>query len=246
MCRNGLYTERGIKARHGYGSERYALEPAFAIHVDPALGRLGVLIEPTSVVAKAWDHIERIGARTRTWAPKTLLVTGGGPVGLLAAMIGVQKGLQTHVLDHATDGPKPKLVADLGARYHHDPKVVADLTPDILLECTGAGELVLQALEHTGEDAIVCLVGLSSAGRKVDFDVGGFNRRAVLKNDVVFGSVNANCAHYQAAGEALGRADRAWLNRLISRRVPLERWREAFEDRPEDVKVVIDFQAHPA
>lgn len=246
MCRNGLYTERGIKARHGYGSERYALEPAFAIHVDPALGRLGVLIEPTSVVAKAWDHIERIGARTRTWQPKTLLVTGGGPVGLLAAMIGRQKGLQTHLLDHAKDGPKPNLVADLGARFHNDPKVIADLTPDILVECTGADELVLQALAHTGEDAIVCLVGLSAAGRTVDFDVGGFNRRMVLRNDVVFGSVNANRAHYQAAARALARADAAWLSRLISRRVPLERWSEAFEDRPHDVKVVIDFQADDA
>jgi threonine dehydrogenase-like Zn-dependent dehydrogenase len=246
MCRNGLYTECGIKARHGYGCERYVLEPEFAIHVDPALGRLGVLIEPTSVVAKAWDHIERIGGRTRTWAPKTLLVTGGGPVGLLAAMIGRQKGLQTHVLDHAKDGPKPKLVTDLGASFHNDPKVIAELAPDILIECTGADELVLQALEHTGQDAIVCLVGLSAAGRKVDFDIGGFNRRAVLKNDVVFGSVNANRAHYEAAGEALGRADRGWLSRLISRRVPLERWREAFEDQPDDVKVVIDFQAGQA
>jgi threonine dehydrogenase-like Zn-dependent dehydrogenase len=246
MCRNGLYTERGIKARHGYGSERWALEPEFAIRVDPALGRLGVLIEPTSVVAKAWDHIERIGARTRTWKPKTLLVTGGGPVGLLAALIGIQKGLQTHLLDHVTDGPKPQLAADLGAHFHSDAKVVADLRPDILLECTGADDVVLQALEHTGNDAIVCLVGLSSAGRKVDFDVGRFNRRAVLKNDVVFGSVNANRAHYEAAGQALAKADAGWLSRLISRRVPIERWREAFEDREGDVKVVIDFRPDAA
>jgi glucose 1-dehydrogenase len=68
MCTNGRYTERGIKARHGYASERYRIRPEYLVPVDPALGILGVLLEPATVVAKAWDHIERIGARS-TWAP---------------------------------------------------------------------------------------------------------------------------------------------------------------------------------
>lgn len=63
----------------------------------------------------------------------------------------------------------------------------------------------------------------------------------VLENDVVFGSVNANRRHYELAAEALARADRAWLERLITRRLPLDRWREALERRPDDVKEVIDF-----
>src|SRR5262245_42959772 len=37
MCRNGMYTERGIKARHGFGSERFRIEPEFAVKVDRAL-----------------------------------------------------------------------------------------------------------------------------------------------------------------------------------------------------------------
>ena len=36
-------------------------------------------------------------------------------------------------------------------------------------------------------------------------------------------------------------ADRTWLGRLITRRVPLERWSEALEYRKGDIKVVIDF-----
>ena len=241
MCRNGLYTERGIKAQHGYGCERYALEPNFAVKVEPGLGPLGVLLEPTSVVAKAWDHIERIGARARSWKPRTLLVTGAGPVGLLAAMIGREKGLETHVLDQVDSGPKPRLVADLAATYHRDPRVIADLAADIVLECTGADSLVLRVIQYGGRDSIVCLAGLSSGGRTVNFDVGGFDRQAVLQNDVVFGSVNANRSHYEAAGAALAQADHAWLERLISRRVPLEHWREAFVRKPDDVKVVVDF-----
>ena len=65
--------------------------------------------------------------------------------------------------------------------------------------------------------------------------------RRALRTDVVFGTVNANRAHYEAAAAALATADRGWLSRLITRRVPLDRWREAFEKRDDDVKVVLDF-----
>jgi threonine dehydrogenase-like Zn-dependent dehydrogenase len=243
MCRNGLYTERGIKQQHGYGAERWSLEPEFAVKVDPALGLLGVLLEPTSIVAKAWDHIEGIGGRSRTWRPKTVLVTGAGPIGLLAALLARTRELEVHVLDQVTEGCKPELVAGLGATYHTDLSVVGDLCPDILIECTGAAPVVLAAIEEGARSGVVCLVAVSPAGHNKDFDVGRFNRRTVLRNDVVFGTVNANLAHYRTAAEALARADRAWLARLISRRVPLDRWREAFEKRDDDVKVVIDFQA---
>ena len=53
----------------------------------------------------------------------------------------------------------------------------------------------------------------------------------VLDNDVVFGTVNANRRHYEMAADALARADKRWLGRLITRRVPLERWSEALERR---------------
>ncbi|MFZ3360971.1 MAG: alcohol dehydrogenase catalytic domain-containing protein, partial [Xanthobacteraceae bacterium] len=118
MCRNGRYTERGIKERNGYGSDFFRIEPGFLIKLDPSLGGNGVLVEPTSVVAKAWDHTERIGERSRAWAPKTLLVTGAGPIGLLAAMIGAQRGLDVHVLDHNEKGRKKEMVRELGGTFH--------------------------------------------------------------------------------------------------------------------------------
>src|SRR5512136_1942144 len=85
MCRNGEYTERGIKGIHGFMSERWRIEPEYAIKVDRALGFLGVLLEPTTVVAKAWEHIIAVGQRA-FWEPKTVLVTGAGPIGLLASL----------------------------------------------------------------------------------------------------------------------------------------------------------------
>ncbi|WP_218190948.1 glucose 1-dehydrogenase [Enhydrobacter aerosaccus] len=245
MCRNGLYTERGIKAVDGYGAERFPLEPQYAIKVDASLGSLAVLLEPASILAKAWDHIDRIGARTRSWSPRTVLVTGAGPVGLLGAVMAQQRGLEIHVMDLADSGPKPDLVRDLGGHYHAR-MLPEDFRADIVIECTGALPVLADVMHRVGSDGVVCLTGVSGSGHRLPFDFGAFNRHMVLSNNVTFGSVNANRAHYQAAAEALAKADRAWLSRLITRRVPLDRWQEAFQRQPGDIKVVLQFEPDAA
>lgn len=242
MCRNGQYTERGIMARHGFASERFRIAPEFIVKVDAGLAELAVLLEPTSVVAKAWEHAERIGARSR-WTARRVLVTGAGPIGLLAAALGVQRGLEVHVLDRAVDGPKPTLVRDLGATYHSGAISDAGSDWDLIFECTGAGALFFDAIRAAAPDGIVCLTGVSSGGLTVAADPGALNRELVLENNVVFGSVNANRRHYQAAAEALAKADRSWLAGLITRRIPLERWSEAFARQQNDVKTVLTFAA---
>jgi threonine dehydrogenase-like Zn-dependent dehydrogenase len=246
MCRNGRYTERGIKERDGYASERFRLEPEFAVKVDPALGHLGVLLEPASIVAKAWDHAERIGRRSAAWRPRTALVTGAGPIGLLAALMGRQRGLDVMVFDRVTDGAKPQLAQDLGARYYGGALPPdEEMEPDVIIECTGATPVIADVLTRSAAAGIVCLAGISSGGHTIDLDIGDVNRQMVLENDAVFGSVNANRTHYDMAAAALAAADPHWLSRLISRRVPLARWHEAFERQPDDIKVVIDFQGPP-
>lgn len=238
MCRNGLYTECGIKGRDGFCVERYRIQPMYAVRIDPGLEQVGMLLEPASVVAKAWEHVERIGNRA-CWQPRRVLVTGAGPVGLLAALMGVQRGLEVHVLDRVTEGPKPALVRDLGAAYHTSTVQEACGAADVMIECTGAGELVVDAMSHTARGGIVCLTGISSGHRELRIDMRMLNRTLVLENDVVFGSVNANRRHYEAAAASLAKADRSWLERLITRRLPLERWSEAIQSSADDVKTVI-------
>ena len=239
FCRNGKYTERGIKEHDGYLSERYRITPDFVVKVDSSLGILGVLLEPTSVVAKAWEQVDKIGHRAH-WEPRTAVVTGAGPIGLLAALIGVQRGLEVHVIDQMTAGKKPDLVRALGAQYHTG--VIADAVdgPDVVIECTGVSALVLDAMEHVGPGGVVCLTGVSSGGREISVDEGQLNRSMVLANEAVVGSVNANRRHYEAGADALAKADRNWLDQLVSRKVPLDRWQEALQRTPDDVKVVVE------
>jgi threonine dehydrogenase-like Zn-dependent dehydrogenase len=108
-------------------SERWRIEPEYLVRVDAKLGHLGVLLEPTTVVAKAWAQIVMIGQRT-FWEPHTVLVVGAGPIGLLAAMIGVQLGREVHVLDRVNTGPQTgtgrAARRHLSHRVDHRPRLV--------------------------------------------------------------------------------------------------------------------------
>ncbi len=241
MCRNGLYTEHGIKERGGFCAERFRMAPEFLVRLDASIGELGVLLEPTSILVKAWEHIERIGQRAH-WSPRRVLVTGAGPIGLLAALLGTRRRFEVHVFDRQLEGPKPSLVRALGAQYHvgNLPELLRESPPDIVLECTGVPQVVLDVVNGSARGAVVCLVGVSPAGRKISVDVGALSSEIVLENDAVFGSVNSNRAHYEAAARILASTDAEWLGAMISRRVPLASWKQAFERQPHDIKVVIE------
>jgi len=208
--------------------------------VDPTLGMLGVLLEPTTVVTKAWEMVRVIGHRS-FWEPRNVLVTGAGPIGLLAAMVGVQQGLDVHVLDRVTSGPKPDLVKALGATYHSTSVSKLGFEPDIVIECTGVGQVVAESILKVGAGGILCLTGVGSGGAAAGAAIADVAAGAVLRNNVIVGSVNANKRHWYKAGEALARADRKWLERLITRRERPEAFMQALRRDPDDIKVVIQF-----
>jgi threonine dehydrogenase-like Zn-dependent dehydrogenase len=146
-----------------------------------------------------------------------------------------------HVYDRNDDGPKPELVRALGGTHHSgDINALARLSPDIVIECTGAPAVISAVLSHVAPAGLICLAGVGASHRD-GFNMGLFNRKMVLNNGTVFGTVNANRRHYAIAADALARADRTWLSRLITRRVPLARFSDAFERHPGDIKVVIEF-----
>ncbi len=199
-----------------------------------------MLLEPTTVVAKAWEQVSLVGQRA-FWEPQHVLVTGAGPIGLLAALLGLQRGLDVHVLDRVTSGPKPELVAALGATYHAGAIAELGFAPDIVIECTGVGQVISDAIRHVGAGGVVCLTGIGTGGRTTGLSVADTASEVVLQNNVVVGSVNANKRHWYKAAQALARADREWLARLVSRREPPEHFARALHRSPDDVKVVVQF-----
>ena len=240
MCRNGQFTERGIKGINGFMSERWRIEPDYAVKVDRSLGLLGVLFEPTTVVVKAWEQVAAVGQRAH-WEPQTVLVTGAGPIGLLAALLATQRGLEVHVLDRIESGPKPDLVRTLGATYHTGDISSVGFEPDVIMECTGVGTLVANSIHCVGPGGIVCLTGVGSGGATAGLATADVAAQIVLQNKAVVGSVNANKRHWYKAGKALARADRSWLAGLITRCERPDNFSRALERQPKDIKVVVQF-----
>jgi threonine dehydrogenase-like Zn-dependent dehydrogenase len=234
LCENGAYSERGIVRSDGFASERYALLADEAVRVDPALGLGAVLIEPTSVVAKAWEQIDRV-ARCPV---RRVLVFGAGPIGLLAALIGVQRGCEVHVHDQIADGPKPIQARTIGA-FYHPTLATLDAKFDAVLECTGA--LVGDAITMTAAGGTTCLVGLGQVQAGSLPSLEAVARAITLQNKVVAGINGTNRRHFESAHEVLRRADRSLLLGLLGPCVKVDDWRRAMEAPPSAIKPVIRF-----
>ncbi len=235
LCDNGGFTERGIWGRDGFGSELFRLDAGEAVRVDPGLGLAGLLLEPTSIVSKAWERLDAL-LRRRGRA----LVLGAGPIGLLAALLGVQRGYEVHVMDHLDHGRKPQQVRRLGATYH---AAAATLTGgfDAVLECTGA--LTSEAVRQAAPVGTICLIGEGEDRSAPVLTPGELTSELVLGNKTVIGSVSSNRRHFDAGQRALRRADPSWLTGLLGPCVALEDWRSAFAEGADQIKAVIKFSS---
>lgn len=240
FCRNGRYAERGIKELDGYGAERWRVDPYFAVPVPAELGELGVLVEPASILTKAWEQVDQVGSRS-SFAPEHVLVTGAGPIGLLAALIAQQRGYDVHVLDRVKDGPKPELVRALGGTYLTDLGQL-DVVPDVVIEATGVGQLVYDCAALLPPAGVMCLAGIHPGPATVEVQLDALVRQLVVRNAALVGTVNAGKRHYADAVDVLLAAERSWLERLITRTVPLSSWPDALVREPDDIKVVVDLR----
>ena len=116
-------------------------------------------------MTKAWEHLSAVGQRAY-WRPRTVLVTGAGPIGLLAALLGRQQGLEVHVLDRAQSGPKPDLVRDLGATYHTG-RADLPLEPDAIIDVLALARRLPTRIRKVASGGIVRLTGVGSGGGTV-------------------------------------------------------------------------------
>ena len=129
----------------------------------------------------------------------------------------------------------------LGATYHTGSVAGVGFEPDVIVECTGVGQVIADAIQGVGAGGVVCLTGVGTGGHTTRVATADVAAQAVLRNNVVVGSVNANKRHWYKAGEALARADRSWLARLVTRREQPEDFVRALQRTAEDIKVVVQF-----
>ena len=252
MCISGAYTERGINSRHGFLSEYYSEHEHRLTKIPAGIERIGVFLEPLSIVEKAIRQTFKIQERL-PWNVETAVVLGAGTIGLLAAMLLRLKNINTYVLDRSEMGGfKARLISQLGA-HHVDTRTtpVSYLAVDagridFVLEATGYAPLVFEAFKHLAMDGLLCLVGVSGHSGDVPVDASEFNNSLVLGNRLVFGSVNAGLMDFRSGVGHMQQIDQRWpgaLETMMTRRAPFSQYQSAFERYREDIKVVIEMDS---
>ncbi len=231
-CLTGDYSERGITRLHGYAREFVAEDPAELIAIPKALGRLGVLAEPTSICERALRHARAIGGR-QPWQLERALVIGAGAIGLLTTYLLRLADVEVWTVSLEQTG---ELVERSGARYlSTEGNDISDLGRfDLVVEAAGDVKLMAQSLGLLRRSGVACLLGIDPHSRRVEIEgrVLGFD--TILENRVLFGSVNARRQDWLAAVEDLDRLRARWpdaLERFVPLRVPLDRFEEAFAHR---------------
>lgn len=250
MCLTGDYLERGIKKLHGFMCDRYVESPHYLVLVPPDLEPVAVLLEPLSFIEKGIEQALRIQQRL-AWDPRTALVLGAGPVGLLAGLVFRLRGLEVTLASRGPeDSAAARLAQDAGMRYVSTRTTPLETLPyvagaiDVVFESTGAASVIVPATMALGPDGVCVLASVTGGEFKIQFDVAHWNREMVLDNRVVIGTVNAARRHFEAGVRDITSAEArfpGWLERMITRRLPVADAGQAFQKGPSDIKSVLRF-----
>ncbi len=258
MCFTGQYTERGIKASHGFDANYVVDEEKYFVRVPAAIRSIGVLAEPMSVAEKAIDEAVgiqrgRIPVANEGWLNgRQVLVAGVGAIGLLATAALILRGARVVGLDIVDEATKrPALLKKMGGVYVDSRKIkIKDLDDafghfDFILEATGVPEVGFNLIDALGVNGIYVMTGIPHGDRPVCITGAEMMSDIVLRNQIILGSVNAGPKHFQMAIDDLVRAREKWgslIDAFITTRIHYTQFEEAVELRAvDDIKTVIEW-----
>ncbi len=261
FCFTGDFHERGIKQAHGFMTEYIVEEERYLNVVPRSLREVGVLVEPLTIAEKAliqlWDIQERLpwGCPHKPGRQhghcRRALVLGAGPVGLLGAMALRAADFETVVYSREPlPNDKARLCERIGATYVY----AEDVAPaeilrrvgniDVVYEAAGASKAAFDTMATLGANSVFIFTGVPGRKAPVEIDTDLWMRNLVLRNQVVFGTVNAGRDAFEAAIRDLARFEELWpgaVSALVSGRHPVEKHRELLLGRPGGIKHVLTF-----
>ena len=242
FCITGDYTERGIKGAHGFMTEEVVDHEHYLHVVPPELRDVAVLTEPLTIAEKARDQIRQI-VRRLPWLiplipedtpqgtrrlPLTAVVLGAGPVGLLGAMALMVAGCDTFVyaLEPAPN-PNSNIVEAIGGKYYSQGRIPVEEQEalfghiHLIYEATGVSRLAFEAWKLLGPNSVFIFTGVPGLKAPIEVDTDLLMRNIVLKNQIIFGTVNASAENFDEAIRDIGVFHQRWpqaLRALITRR----------------------------
>lgn len=261
FCYTGDFKERGIKDVHGFMTEFVVDDENFMIPVPRELRDIGVLIEPLTIAVKALAQLLQIQARLPWTSPivpgkksefcHRAVVLGAGPVGILGAMVLVNAGFETFVYSRGSEtGTKGLLTKSFGATFisteSHSAKSLFDHigSIDVVYEAVGVSKLAFEVLEMLGTNGVFIFTGIPGRKPPIEIDTDLMMRNLVLKNQAVYGTVNAGKTAHEEAVRNLKVFVSKWpaaVRSLITGRYPIERFADLLLGKPGGIKNVITF-----
>ncbi len=260
MCETGLYTERGIKQRHGYDAEFVIEEEEFLIKVPDSIKHFAVLTEPTTVVEKAIDEALRIQTTrlpverdSREWLKnKNVLIAGLGPIGLLACMVLRLCDSNVWGLDVVDpESVRPQILKKMGGKYIQSSQINLENFQkecpqlDMVVEAAGIAKLDFDLIKILGNNGIYVLTGVPGDQRPLNVDGASMMRQLVLKNQIILGSVNAGHNHFINAVKDLEAAHNKWpslIENIITSKTPYTEFEKVLlEHSSDEIKSVIQW-----
>ena len=259
FCFTGDFTERGIKQRHGFMAQYVVDDEIYMNPVPHELRDVAVLVEPLTIAEKAliqvWDVQQRLPwscGRTPGKAQAhchRAVVLGAGPVGLLGAMALVNYGFETYVYAREpVPNPKADVLQIIGAKYlsaktHSLGDLASEVgNVDLVYEATGASRLAFDMIQRLGTNGIFIFTGVPGRKGPVEIDTDLMMRNLVLKNQVVFGTVNAGRDAFEASIRDVGKFTERWpqaVKALITGRFSMDEHRGLLIGGASGIKNVI-------
>ena len=248
MCLWGEFRERGINGIDGFCAERYVERSEYLFPVPEEIADVAVLLEPLTISEKGWRHLVFAQRRMTVWEPKRALVTGAGPVGILAAVLLRLRGLEVTVVERTEKPARRDLLARIGASYAATAATpleeIAHGEPvDVVLDATGSAAVAFETMRLVRANGAVILTSVTGADRRVELRADAINQNIVLGNVLVLGTVNANALDFRQGIADLADAERRWpgfLGSLITKRVPLADAAAALRHDPAQIKTVVE------
>ena len=232
-CRRGrrnLCTKRrSIGSKQDGAFAQYLLTPASNLHRVPDGLDLesAALTEPLACTVYA--VLERAGVRPG----ENVVLTGPGPIGLLAMQLAKLAGASAVMLGTNPDIDRLKLAKDLGADGVVNVEEVDDIVEavgdllgtegaDLVVECSGAAPAAKTLIDVARRGARFCQIGLF--GKPITF-----NQDAVCYKELVVTGTNASVTPGWPKALKLLARKQIDVQRLITHRFAIAEWDKALE-----------------
>jgi threonine dehydrogenase-like Zn-dependent dehydrogenase len=113
---------------------------------------------------------------------------------------------------------------------------------DVVYEATGASRLAFDVIAQLGKNAVFIFTGVPGLHGPIEVPTDAIMRDMVLKNQLIFGTVNASPQAFENSIRNLGCFMQRWpdaVRKLITKRWPIEDAPELLTGKVEAIKNVV-------